>query len=694
MRTFTLLVLLSMGLAPALSSLAQPSFHGTHYDGRGDVHYLQLLEIARRMFQPGAEYQNLAMLYTPAWNGFVEGPTWNAWWIQNSYGTTYGILPFLQEPWSTFLQNSQDLWFDQMGDGKRKGAPPPMDWVAPDGCLCDAASPGWIVYKQGDGRIQIHDWALEFTAAGVLLQSEVLLISRDAHAIKHYLPKLERCVAFLQSRLDPKTNLYLAGPAANLLAPSYAGWKRPDGSYGMAYLTGLSVTMIAALDRLIEVERLAGRPDQAARYAQWRSAARLGLKRLFAPEGYLIRSLDPDGVRHGVYGAPIHGYFETPPNHDAIAFRVVDDRTARGIFAKIASIPQLRPHTFILPNYPSYDDMYEKPEGLWAYGTWVNGGHWSTCEARMMLAYYRLGKYQDAERSMEAILSFARRFRMDNPLTKCGSDVYQPNEPINLCYDAFGPPAAFLRGLFEYLYKSDRLVLIPHIPPGIAFLKQKDPVRFGTRRIYLTVTGRGAVTGVRVNGILRPWHTRTTVTLPYDRLPSEAHVEIVLGKTPWPDRATSSHGEHPKHHTFTRGTSAVSAAPARGPITSKEPSENVPSAPSDHATVPPQLLDEVGRAARFRVLLARHGLGSTYEAAHARLAEEALAALRKRHDEEDAGALPSLPEPSKSAADAAYLSTVQRICQGLQQLMAKYAASADARQRAMAALWAESAATP
>ena len=29
-----------------------------------------------------------------------------------------------------------------MGDGKRVGATPPFDWVAPDGCLCDAARPG------------------------------------------------------------------------------------------------------------------------------------------------------------------------------------------------------------------------------------------------------------------------------------------------------------------------------------------------------------------------------------------------------------------------------------------------------------------------------------------------------------------------------------------------------------------------
>jgi hypothetical protein len=149
-------------------------FEGKHYRGSGDVEYLRLLETACRMFGPDPELQNFPMLYEPGWNGLVEGPTWDAWWIQNSYGTTYAILPFLREPFTTFLQNAQDLWFNQMGDGKRVGATPPMNWVAPDGCLCDAARPGWIVYKQGDGRTAIHDWGMEFTAAGVVLQSELL----------------------------------------------------------------------------------------------------------------------------------------------------------------------------------------------------------------------------------------------------------------------------------------------------------------------------------------------------------------------------------------------------------------------------------------------------------------------------------------------------------------------------------------
>lgn len=101
---------------------------------------------------------------------------------------------------------------------------PRVNWVAPKGQLCDCVLPGCIIYKQGDGRVSIHDWRLEFTAAGIVPQAELLLISRDPIAIAHYLPMLESSADFLETRRDPNTNLFLAGPAANLLAPSYVGW--------------------------------------------------------------------------------------------------------------------------------------------------------------------------------------------------------------------------------------------------------------------------------------------------------------------------------------------------------------------------------------------------------------------------------------------------------------------------------------
>ena len=626
---------------------AQERFEGRHYRGAGDVAYIEMLDTARRMFEPDPRFLNVSMLYTPAWNGLVEGPTWGAWWIQNSYGSTYCALPFYAEPFTTFLQNSQDLWFDQMGDGERVGA---NDWVAPDGCLCDAASPDWIVYKQGDGRIDIHDWGMEFTAAGAVLQAELLLISRDEEAIAHYLPKLERCANFIESRRDPENDLFLAGAAGNLLAPSYAGWKKPDGSYDKAYLAGLSVTYIAALDRLIELEKLAGRDEQIALYTERRDRARQGLANITTDEGCFIKSLDPDGTRHGVFGAEMHGYFEASPNHDAIAFRVVDDAQARRIYAKIASIPELRPHDFIIPNYPGYDDMYTEPQGLWSFGYWVNGGHWSTCEARAIMAYSRLGDHEDIRRSMAQLMKFANDYRMDNPLVDFGDQVYQPNQPYNVTYDAFGPPAAMMRGLFEYLYTAEGVTLVPHIPAGVTELQQLDPVRFGDKLLYLSTLGSGPVTGVRVNGELWPSFDAASATLAYDATPEEAHMTILLGGAEYRD------------------------IPPPGPQPTAAPA-------ADASSPAVALLDR--RAGQVKVLLddlTAEGLGGGYEAGHARLAIEAVGAIHERQRLLAKGAIQPLDDPARQAAvDRLYIDTATKLCDGLKPVFEARGIEPDAR---------------
>jgi hypothetical protein len=656
-QTFLMIIALIMGGFTVNETIASDRFEGSNFSGKGDVEYLQMLDIAHRMFQPDPEFQNMPMLYMPSWNGLVEGPTWGAWWIQNSYGTTYCALPFYQEPFVTFLQNSQDLWFNQMGDGKRAGA---NDWIAPDGCLCDAAAPGWIVYKQGDGRINIHDWGMEFTAAGLLMQAELLLISRDSQAIAHYISMLERCANFIETRRDPSNNLFLAGPAGNLLAPSYAGWKRPDGSYEKAYLAGLSITYIAALDRLLELEKLAGNDEKVNLYSDRRETARKGLSLITTDEGYFIRSLDPDGVKHGVYGATQYGYFEASPNHDAIAFRVVDDAQAEKIYEKIASIPGLRPHDFIIPNCPSLDDMYEQPAGLWEFGRWVNGGHWSTCEGRMVMGYYRLEKYEDARRSMRQLLTFAHEFRMDNPLVDFGSNVYQPHEPINLCYDTFAPVAALIRGLFEYIYRADGLTLIPHIPPDITELEQRFPIRFGSKKLYLTTIGSGDVTSVFVNG--KTWDSfgSKSIFLPYDNTPDIACIVIGLGNAEIKCPESSFQRQAPTSEYNMSGTG---------------------------------ISDLDIRYAKLRNLynkLTEAGLSETYEFAHAKLALDCIATVCDRNKLLSEGKIQKLQEPSQSAADKCYTDTAVKLYDGLENVLKSYNESDDLQKKRIYQLWVES----
>ena len=660
------------------------TFTGKYFAGKGNVKYLKLLETAREVLSPNPRLQSLPMLYTPSYNGFTEGPTWWGWWIQNSYGPTYCGMPFLRQPLLTFLQNSQDLWFNLMGDGKTKrpgvgGIGPNgqlvtwRNWqiggIAPNGCLCDDATPTSINYRQGDGRVSIHDWAMEMSAAGLSMQSELLLETRNQQAISKYLPKLERVANFVWIRHDPRNNLFLAGDAANLLGPSYAGYKEPDGNFGKAYLTGLSITYIAAINRLIQVEKLAGHPKKAALYTRRRNLARLGLPLLTTKEGYFIKSLDPDGVRHGVYGAPKYGYFCTSPNVDAICFNIVGLAQAKSIYDMIRSIPGLRPYTFIIANYPSLDDMDVPATGHSSFGKWVNGGEWATVEARAIMAYYRVGAYQAAERSMERWLDFAKRYRLDNPLCDFGDKVSQPNQPINLTYDMFGIPTAMLRGLFEYIYTAKGLTLIPQIPSGITELEQKFPVRFGHTRLYICTVGNGSVRAVRVNG--RVWRSfdNRSVFLSYQKMPSAVYVQIALGNAKLPQASSWP---------------VLPMAPA--------------AIPAVAANAPQQIrhLAKQGRHVyKFWSALAQNGLGQTFAAHDAHLLINWIVATINRHTLESEGKIqPLKTTASQTAADKAFFQTERLLYEGLAKVIESYKRSENPRKKEITSIWQLSSVRP
>ena len=111
-----------------------------------------------------------------------------------------------------------------------------------------------------------------------------------------------------------------------------------------------------------------------------------------------------------------------------------------------------------------------------------------------------------------------------------GNAVYQPGEPINLTYDAFGAPSGLIRGLFEYLYSADGLRLVPHIPDSITRLEQRFPIRFGTKRLYLAVAGNGPIKSVRVNGKRWKSFQAESVFLPYEATPEVAAIQITRGK--------------------------------------------------------------------------------------------------------------------------------------------------------------------
>jgi hypothetical protein len=223
---------------------------------------------------------------------------------------------------------------------------------------------------------------------------------------------------------------------------------------------------------------------------------------------------------------------------------------------------------------------------------------------------------------------------MDNPLVKCGSEPYQPREPINLTYDAFGPPAALVRGLFEYIYTAEGLTLVPHIPPGISELEQHFLIRFGQKRLFLGTAGQGPITRVLENG--RPWkgHTERTVSFTCDSLPQSAEIWVLRG------------------------------AAQRGPGPLEVPS--IRPRPTEPGAVIPELEAHYERVRHLGEQLSQAGLASSYEAAHVRLALDSIGVAQRRRWLIEQHRLQPLPEPAQSAADKLYLQTAIRICDGLE----------------------------
>ena len=538
----------------------QPVYEGAYCRGEGDTTYLRLIDESFAFFDPNPAVPNISMLYQPDWDTFVEGAGWGAWWIQNSYGFSYAATPFLQEPWFSILQRSWDMHWNNQGDGKRMsmwdGSPTGSFFsglVAPDGSLGDMARPHEIGFKQGDGDQNVHDWFYEAAAAGLVMQAEILLTNRDTLAMRLYLPKMERACAFIERTRDSANGLFLVGPASNLLAPSYGGVRKLDGSLGKGYLAGLSITYLAALDRMSELYALTGEKDKKDLCRQRQEVTRRSLPLLLTTDGYFVKSIEPGGIKHGVLGQEPHGYLEGVANADAVALRVVDDRTAESIYDRIAAYPAIRPFDFLLTNAPSLDDTYWERKGAFPgagtevsrqFGHWVDGGAWGTVEGRAILMYSRLGRFDDILRSGVRAMKWAKDFRMDAPWSQQGENTDNPWSDsgehhiggVSVMIDNFAIPAATVRGLFDYDYRSDRLILRPRVPGSIAYYEQKVPVRFGSKKIFVSCRNGGPrVKSVKINGAVLANPGPDGVAVMFASLPTEARIEIVT-EGGWPAR--------------------------------------------------------------------------------------------------------------------------------------------------------------
>jgi len=521
------------------------------FSGQGDDSFIELLNNSYAHFVPTAAIPNISMLISPYRDALTEGFYWNGFWIQNSYGFVFNSVPFLTEPFFTLMQNSLDLHWDRMGDGVRMGYDPEhyeaadeldplFTMVAPDGCLGDTVMGPGIIYKQGDHDFINHDWFYEGTAAGILMQAEMLLRKRDIAEIKKYLPKMMRSCNFIEKTRDDN-GLFLVGKGCNLLAPSFGAAVNDKGEIEKSYLAGLTITYTGALMRMIELCRLVSGTDLLAICEERLKMNTESMPLIKTDEGYFVKSVEKNGIKHGVYGAEKFGYFESVSNVDAIATGAADEETAQNIYKKIASISKMLPTGFLPTNYPGLDDMYMKygtsdlsdlPDVFLHSGSWVNGGVWGTIEGRTVLAYFKLDKIEDAVRSAGIAYEWTKNYRMDAPWSQWGANTYNywsdcdGRPEVSVMIDNFAVPAAVLRGVFDYEYSADMLKLTPHLPASLKEVKQNRPIYWGGKEIYISCSGGEKITGVTVNGQGIDTFDNKSVYLNFDSLPQTAIVAI------------------------------------------------------------------------------------------------------------------------------------------------------------------------
>ena len=149
--------------------------------------------------------------------------------------------------------------------------------------------------------------------------------------------------------------------------------------------------------------------------------------------------------------------------------------------------------------------------------------------------YYRLGKFEDVRRSAARAMKWAKDFRMDAPWSQRGENTHNVWSDagehhvggVAVMVNNFAIPAATVRGLFDYEYRFDRLIL-RRVPGSITEYVQKHPVRFGEKTLYLSCRNAGPkIKSVAVNGKAVKTESSDAVSLLYDELPKEAKVEIV-----------------------------------------------------------------------------------------------------------------------------------------------------------------------
>ncbi len=369
-----------------------------------------------------------------------------------------------------------------------------------------------------------HDLNTDYPLMNCISATDWMLWERNADVAREYLPKMELFLKVLQERVD-ESGFFFFGPQSSQIEWGHAGWRHQSSTHLYCW---------KAMANIAEVHRMLGDAGQAERYDDLAAAMAKRVQRFMGGDCWLVSGFNRDFTRtfgSGLMDGSRSDYLEVWPNVNAGVIGFWSRQQCDKLAGRFENTPPLVENHLTLSNYPARpdDELDADHGGFPRPGMHLNGGfHWM--HGGSALGMYTLaGRSETLQRLAELLDDHCDHLSVDY-YNNWGRNKHQqwpehkPGTHSVTCAGAFGH---FFRGFFDLSVSAETLKTRPCGLPQIDKLQMLEPVRWGGKNIFLSVSGSGKPKSASLDG-KSVEITSDGVEIAFEDISKESHLEIKL----------------------------------------------------------------------------------------------------------------------------------------------------------------------
>lgn len=368
-----------------------------------------------------------------------------------------------------------------------------------------------------------HDLNTDYPLMNCISATDWMLWERNAEVAREYLPRMELFLRVLQERAD-ETGFFFFGPQSSQIEWGHSGWRRQSSTHLYCW---------KALANVAEVYEMLGQHDQAERYRELAAAMAVKLQRFMGGDCWLVSGYSEDFSRtfgSGLMDGSKSDYLEVWPNVNAGVIGFWSREQCGMLAERFEDTPLVENH-LTLSNYPARpdDELDEDHGGFPRPGMHLNGGfHWMHGGSALGM-YTRASRPETLQRLRELLDDHGDHLSVDyyNDWGRNKHEQWPEHKPgthSTTCAGAFGH---FFRGFFDLAVSAGTLHVNPVSLPQIDKLQMLEPVRWGGKSVFLSVSGNGAPKSASLDGRALKI-TDDGVEITFNDVTETSHLEIEL----------------------------------------------------------------------------------------------------------------------------------------------------------------------